>query len=90
MKISSKMRVRKPPINADHKAPARVNLTGCSVGVGPTGCVGVDGVGEAGGSLLIAPSLPHLTDKETSNAGNLALGAKRRDASKVLPLVSAV
>ena len=90
MKISSKMRVRKPPINADHNAPARVNLTGCSMGVGPTGGVGADAVGEAGGSLLIPPSLPHLPEKETSNAGNLALGAKRRDASKVLTLVSAV
>src|ERR1700753_3288126 len=68
MKTSSRIRVRKPPISADHKAAARVNLTACSPDAGPTGGVGAGGVGEPGGLLLMYSSLPYLGQKETDNS----------------------
>jgi osmoprotectant transport system substrate-binding protein len=76
MKISSKIRVRKPAINADHRAPARVNLTAGSPGDGPAWGAGGGGLGEAEGVLLMITSLPHPPQKETRNAGNLALPAQ--------------
>lgn len=69
MKTSSKIKIRKPPISADHKAAARVNLTACSPDAGPTDGVGAGGVGEAGGLLLMYSSLPYPRQKETDNAG---------------------
>src|ERR1700743_219967 len=77
MKTSSRIKVRKPPISADHNAAARVNLTACSPDAGTTGGAGGGGVGESGGFLLMYSSLPHPRQKETDNAGKplLTLGS---------------
>jgi hypothetical protein len=74
IKISNRIRIRKPAINADHSAPARVNLAvgsfGLALGRGGEGGAGGDGRGGGGdgsgepeGPLLIAPSLSHPAQK---------------------------
>ena len=78
MKISSTIRVRNPTISADHRAPARVNLTAGSVDVGPAGCAEVDGLDEASGLPLIATSLPHPPQKETTTPKTPPLPARAR------------
>jgi hypothetical protein len=82
-------------INADHKAPARVNLTAGSVDAGSAGGIGGGELGESGGEsggllLLMLSSLPHLLQKETDNAGKPATLAQRRSGQMILTLGSAV
>jgi hypothetical protein len=82
-------------INADHKAPARVNLTAGSVGAGPAGWIGGGELGESGAEsvgllLLMRSSLPHLPQKETDNAGKPAALGQRRSGQVILTLGSAV
>src|SRR5215469_15092813 len=89
-KISNTMRIRKPPISAVHRAPARVNLTAGSTGALPGTGVGAvlsalsrgSGSSEAEGLLLMVPSLSHPAQKETNHAGNLVAHEPRTAASR--------
>ncbi|GAB7147751.1 hypothetical protein LRC537489_09860 [Mycobacterium riyadhense] len=66
IKISSRMRIRKPAIKADHKAPARVNLDAGSLAGGRGRGAGLGRSGEPEGVLLvIVPSWPLPARNET-------------------------
>jgi hypothetical protein len=88
MKINNTIRIKKPAINAVHRAPARVNPTAGGVDFAPVlgAWVGSgDGwSGEAGVLLLIVTSLSYLAQNETNHAGSLC------SAASFLTLMSAV
>src|ERR1700739_1890633 len=72
MKINNRIRIRKPAINAVHKAPARVNPMAGSAGFAPFSGgwagFGCGWLGDAGVWLLIVSSLSHPTQNETVSA----------------------
>jgi hypothetical protein len=82
------MRMRKPPMTADHTADARVKCTadfgvaGCATGTsaGTTG-----GSGVAYGSLLMNISLPFTWTKETKRFTHSAV---KVGVAAAMPLVS--